>query len=194
MHTTTATRGIVGLSPRLKARMAGALYLLAVLAAAFAELSAPTSLSVTAGLFAVACYIAVTVLMYEVLKPANEGLASLAASLNFVGGGFEVLRWNPWGVDVAIVFHGLYCLLIAYLVYRSGFLPRALYTLMAFAGLSWLTYLSPSLANDLSPYNIGAGILGEASLMLWLLVMGVNVQLKVSRAASPNRVRRAWEL
>jgi hypothetical protein len=193
MSTATVTKRIADAPPRNKARMAGVLYSLAVLTAAGGELSGRGAMGITAGLIAVACYIAVTLLMYEVLKPVNEGLSSLAASFNFVGGGFEVLRWNPWGMDIAIVFHGLYCLMIAYLVYRSGFVSRVLPALMMIGGLSWLTYLSPSLANDLSPYNIVAGILGEASLMLWLLAMGVNVQVKGSRAEVADRVR-AWEL
>jgi hypothetical protein len=47
---------------------------------------------------------------------------------------------------------------------------------MVFAGLGWLTFLSPPLANYLSPYIFVPGILGEGSLTLWLLVVGVNVQ------------------
>jgi hypothetical protein len=39
-----------------------------------------------------------------------------------------------------------------------------------------VTYLSPPLANHLSPYNLALGILGQESVMLWLLVMGVNEQ------------------
>jgi hypothetical protein len=47
--------------------------------------------------------------------------------------------------------------------------------LMAFGGLGWLTYMSPPLVKYLSPYNLAVGLLGQGSLMLWLLVMGVNV-------------------
>ena len=47
---------------------------------------------------------------------------------------------------------------------------------MALAGLGWLVFLSPPLANYLSPYILAPGILGEGSLTLWLLVKGVNVQ------------------
>ena len=61
------------------------------------------------------------------------------------------------------------------LIFKSTFLPRILGALMAFAGLVWLIYLSPPLANYLSPYNTAAGILGEGLPMLWLLVFGVNV-------------------
>jgi hypothetical protein len=78
-------------------------------------------------------------------------------------------------VDIPVVFDGFYCLLIGYLIFRSTFLSRILGALMAIAGLGWLTYLSP-LAKSLSPYNLALGILGQESLMLWLLVMGVNEQ------------------
>jgi hypothetical protein len=47
---------------------------------------------------------------------------------------------------------------------------------MAFAGLGWLTYLSNRLVTYLSPYNLVCGLLGDVSVFLWLLVMGVNVQ------------------
>src|SRR5216683_1086048 len=85
-------------------------------------------------------------------------------------------------VNICFVFFGVYCLLIGYLIFRSAFLPRILGVLMAIAGLGWLTFLSPPLANYLRPYILVLGVLGvlgvlaELALMLWLLVMGVNVQ------------------
>jgi hypothetical protein len=69
-----------------------------------------------------------------------------------------------------LVFFGLYCVLIGYLIFRSTFLPRTLGVLMAFGGLGWVTFLSPQLTNYLSPYNMAPGILGEGALTLWLLV------------------------
>jgi hypothetical protein len=47
---------------------------------------------------------------------------------------------------------------------------------MALAGLGWMSFLSPPLANDLSPYILVVGFVAELLLMLWLLVKGVNVQ------------------
>ena len=47
---------------------------------------------------------------------------------------------------------------------------------MAFAGLGWLTFISPALAHTLSPYNLVPGMIGEGTLTFWLLVMGVNEQ------------------
>jgi hypothetical protein len=86
------------------------------------------------------------------------------------------LDMNAQAGYIALVFFGLFNLLIGYLIFRSTFLPRILGALMAFSGLGWLTFLSPPLANSLlTPIEI-LGILAEGSLMLWLLVVGVNVQ------------------
>jgi len=75
---------------------------------------------------------------------------------------------------IGSAFFGFYCLLIGYLVFRSGFLPRILGVLMMFAGVGALTLLYPPLATSLRPYNLALAILGEGSLMLWLLAIGVN--------------------
>jgi Domain of unknown function (DUF4386) len=81
-----------------------------------------------------------------------------------------------------VVFDGFSCLLIGYLIFRSNFLPRFLGALMAIGGLGWLTFLSPPFANHLSPYNLASGILGQQSVMLWLLVMGMNVPKREAKA------------
>ena len=79
----------------------------------------------------------------------------------------------PYKIN-SLVFFGPYCLLLGYLIFRSTFLPRILGILMASAGLGWLIFLSP-LANHFSTYLKILGFLAEASLMLWLLVMGVKI-------------------
>ena len=135
-------------------------------------------------LIAVSGNIVVALLLYGIFKPVNRGLSLLAASFNLVGLTCGALRWNPRGMDIPVVFDGFYCLLIGYLIFRSTFLPRILGALMAIAGLGWLTYLSPPLTKSLSPYNLALGILGQESLMLWLLVMGVNEQ-RWKEQASP---------
>ena len=85
---------------------------------------------------------------------------------------------------ITLVFFGLYCLLIGFLIFKSTFLPRILGVLMALAGLGWLTFLAPPLANALSPYVLVLGFLAELSLMLWLLLKGVNVQRWKQQAAA----------
>jgi hypothetical protein len=167
-------------SPRFKARLAGVLLLLSVLMAIcnefFVRGRLGSGVNLAADLVEVSGMVAVTVLLYYVFKPVNRSLALLAASFNLAGGTFEALRLTPRGVDIGIVLHGFYCILIGYLIFRSTLLPRILGALMAFAGLGWLTFLVPSLANDLTPYNLASGLLGEASMCLGLLVIGVNVR------------------
>jgi hypothetical protein len=164
-------------SPRFKARIAGVFYLLNILTGALA-LFARGRLGVAANLFAAACYIAVTLLFYQIFKPVNRSLSILAALFSLVGcaiGALSLFHLSPPHIN-NLVFFGFYCLLIGYLIFRSTFLPRFLGVLMAIGGLGWLTFLSTPLANYLSPYNLAPGILGEGALTLWLLVMGVNAQ------------------
>lgn len=170
-------------SPRFKARIAGVLSLLSLLAAVFGEFIA-RRFEIVGDLIAVSGNIVVTLLLYDIFRPVDRGLSLLAASINLVGLTFGALRWNPRGVDIPVVFDGFYCILIGYLILRSAFLPRILGALMAFAGLGWATYLSPPLGHYLSPYNLALGILGQESLMLWLLVMSVNEQ-RWKEQASP---------
>jgi Domain of unknown function (DUF4386) len=176
MSTPVLTERIRETSPRSKARMAGALYFLSLLTAAVTELLLHGGLNFAGGFIAIAGMVAMTLLFYGIFKRVNGGLALLAASCSLVGLSFEALRWNPRGADIALVFHGFFCILIGYLILRSTFLPRILGALMVFGGLAWLTFLSPPLANYLSPYDTASGILGDALVCLWLLVMGVNVQ------------------
>jgi hypothetical protein len=176
MSTAVMMERIAELSPRFKGRMAGVLYLLSVLTATLTELFVRGRLNIAGGLIAVSVMAVVTLLVYDLFKPANRNLSLLAAFFSLVGLTFEALRLQPHGVNIAIVFAGFYCVLIGYLIFNSTFLPRILGALMAFAGMGWLTFLSPPLVNYLSPYNLAAGLLGEVSVFLWLLVMGVNVQ------------------
>lgn len=78
--------------------------------------------------------------------------------------------------DIGLVFFGFHCLGVGYLTVRSTFLPRTIGWLMVGAGLGWLTFLSPPLAQSLAPFNMLPGAAGELSLIIWLLGKGVNVQ------------------
>jgi Domain of unknown function (DUF4386) len=165
----------IAASPHFKARIAGALFLLGLLSAVFGEFYV-RRFEIVADLVAVSCMIAVTLLLYGIFAPVNKGLSLVAVFLNLVGLTLGALRWNPRGVDMPVVFDGFYCLLIGYLIFRSALLPRVLGGLIACSGLGWLTFLWPPLARNLSPYNLAFGILGQGSVMLWLLTMGVNEQ------------------
>jgi hypothetical protein len=222
-------------SPRFKARIAGVFYLITT-TTGFAELvrgklvvysdAAATAANILAheSLFRLAfatdlivnpCFIALTLLFYDLLKPVNRSLSLLAAFFSLVGcaiasviclfelaplivlGGahdlrvFDVeqlqalalmfLKLHVQGYNVSLVFFGFYCVLVGYLLFRSTFLPRILGVLMAIAGLCYLTsslatFLSPEVAARLFPYILVPGSVAELSLILWLLVKGVNDQ------------------
>jgi len=76
--------------------------------------------------------------------------------------------------NVALAFFGLYSLLLGYLMVRSSLVPRAVGVCIMFSGLGWLTFFVPLVAAMLLPYNLIIGLSGEAVIILWLLVMGVN--------------------
>jgi Domain of unknown function (DUF4386) len=187
MNAAIMMKRVAEASPRFKARIAGAFYWLSVLIVSLSELFARGSLNIAGGLIGVLGMAAMTLLLYDIFKPVNRSLSLLAALTSLVGLSFEALRWQPRGVNVAIVFSGFYCLLIGYLIFRSTFLPRILSALMTIGGLGWLTYMSTSLANNLSPYNLASGLLGEGLVMLWLLVFGLNAQ-KWKELATARRV------
>jgi hypothetical protein len=237
-------------TPRLNARIVGAFYLITIIMGVFAEVfvrgalvvrddAAATATNIlahgplyrfglAADLVMLACYIAVTLLFYDLFKPVGRSLSLLAAffsligiavlainSLNhlapliFLGGGnylsaFETnqlqtfalmsLRMHARGYLISGVFFGIYMLMLGYLIYRSGFLPRILGALMAVGGLSFLTnsfaiFLLPTLVARLPDVGMLGGI-AELALSLWLMAMGVNVQ-KWEKKASARQVSGA---
>jgi Domain of unknown function (DUF4386) len=78
--------------------------------------------------------------------------------------------------NIGLVFFGLYCLLVGILILKSTFLPRVLGGLMVLAGLSYVLFLSPPLVRSLQPYILVFPGVGQISLCLWLLVIGLNAQ------------------
>src|SRR6266516_139900 len=78
--------------------------------------------------------------------------------------------------NIYLVFLGFWLVLTGYLIFRSVFMPRFLGVLVVLSGFSYLTLLSPPLANYLSPYYLAPDALGEPLLILWLLIVGVNAQ------------------
>jgi hypothetical protein len=132
--------------------------------------------NIAAGFIAVVCYVGVSLLFYSIFKAVTRTLALLAVSFNLLGLVLEALRLQPGGVNVAMVFHALYCLLMGFVIFRSRFMPRALGFALMCAGAVWLLNLSPALANELATYMLVVGLVGEALLPLWILFAGMNVE------------------
>jgi len=90
---------------------------------------------------------------------------------------YTFLRVNAYAFDTYLVFFGLWCALIGFLIFRSTFMPRILGVLVAISGLGWMMYLAPPIANRMFiPFIAGFSAIGEIPLMLWLLIAGVNDQ------------------
>jgi hypothetical protein len=177
-------------SPRPRARITGVVYLLYFLTAVSAEAFVGRGRLVlfdAVNLIAYAFYIAVTLLFYYLFKPVNGSLSLLAALFSLVGCTNDVLgllNLAPYRIN-SLLFFGPYCLLLGCLIFRSTFLPQILGVLMVFAGLGWLIFLTP-LANHLSTFLKVLGFLAELSLMLWLIVKGVNAQRWKEQASAAD--------
>ncbi|HWS89635.1 MAG TPA: DUF4386 domain-containing protein [Pyrinomonadaceae bacterium] len=244
MSTAVLTEEFAEASPLGKARAAGALWLTVIAASVVAvvfqsrlvvrddaaltanNIAASESLfrlSVVVDLFAGACYMGVTVLLYVLLKPAGRSLSLFAAfsglagvvvgaaaallrlaPLVLLGGAGDAAAFTPTqqqalamtalklegsGFNVAMVYFGLQCVSVGYLIVRSTFLPRVLGVLLAVGGASYVlssfaNILSPPVGALLFPFIVPTAIVGEGALTLWLLFKGVNVERWRERAVA----------
>ncbi len=99
------------------------------------------------------------------------------------------VRAHDNGFGIGLIFFGFACLIYGYLLFRSGYFPRAIGALIVIAGLSYLTssfmlILAPVYAGIVLPVLVLA-LVGELSLGLWLTVRGVNVTVWDKRASLP---------
>jgi hypothetical protein len=84
------------------------------------------------------------------------------------------------GFAIALFFFGFDCFAMAYLIYKSTFMPRIIGALLAIEGVGYIVnssalFLAPTIQPHIFPY-FAPTALAEIALCLWLLVMGVNVE------------------
>lgn len=94
---------------------------------------------------------------------------------------FLFLKIHGYGILVVELFWGLWLIPLGQLVYRSGFIPRLLGVLLLLAGMGYtvdsLTFmLFPEYRSFTRLPAYGLSGLGELSIILWLLIKGINVQ------------------
>jgi len=94
-------------------------------------------------------------------------LALLAMKLH--GDGYAICLW----------FFAFACLSAGYLIFKSGYLPKAIGALLALAGVCYAInslahFLAPSFAAMLDPAIFLPIFVAELSLALWLVVKGVD--------------------
>jgi hypothetical protein len=182
-------RPIAEMSPRIKAGIAGLLYLIIFITApSGAATATPVKMFIN-----LASDTGVALIFYYLFEPVSRRLSFVASlsrlifvvvmginSLNYFGAteflqvSHSSVSFNR-GYGVALIPFGLHCVLTGYLIVRSTFLPRILGMLMLLAGLGYLIFLWPPLGDRLFfPDIVVPGVVGEGALTLWLLVMGVN--------------------
>jgi hypothetical protein len=90
------------------------------------------------------------------------------------------IKAHAHGFGTGLIYFGFECLVLGYLIFKSGYFPKTIGILMQIAGLCYLVnsfslLVAPGLANALFPAILIPSFIGELSLCLWLLVKGVNV-------------------
>ena len=98
------------------------------------------------------------------------------------------MRMDSHGFGFGLIFFGCGCLVLGWLIRRSGYLPWIIGALIQLAGACYLVnsfalILAPSLAGALFPVILLPPFLGESSLALWLLFKGVDVSRWNARMA-----------
>lgn len=112
------------------------------------------------------------------LLTASPYLAALGSSQRYEAS-LLALKVHGDGYDVSLVFFGIYCLMLGWLVWRSAFLPKAIGALMVLAGVCYIlnsisNLAVPAFARMLSSHLMDPTLIGEAALALWLLVFGAG--------------------
>ena len=106
-------------------------------------------------------------------------IAGVFYLLTFLTGGFALVSHSRLGIAAGLIAGACY---VAVTILFYGLFKPVNATLSLLAALGWLTFLSPTLAQSLYPYNLVPGIVGEGALTLWLLFMGVDVRRWHERA------------
>lgn len=94
------------------------------------------------------------------------------------------LNAHQFGYDIGLAFFGIHCLVIGYLVFKSGYFPRILGILLVIASFGYLiNSFARFLLSDYMAYeSIFAlvvfipAFIAELSFTLWLLVKGGSVK------------------
>ena len=161
--------------PRRFARIAGVFYLL-VFVFGIAALRTTGDMRIATNLIAAAVYYIVTVMLYHLYAPVSRTGSLVTAMISGTALTIGVLA--DLGVMRSplntLVLFGAYCIGLGSLTLKASFLPKAIGALLIVAGLGWLTFVHPPLAERLGAFAMAPGMIGEGVLTLWLLFAGVD--------------------
>jgi len=89
---------------------------------------------------------------------------------------FSLLQTNAVANDTYLVLFGAWCAVTGFLIIRSLFLPRLVGALLMLDGGGWMLYVWPPLAHTLFAPIASIAAVAEFSLLLWMLIFGVNAE------------------
>ena len=94
---------------------------------------------------------------------------------------YVAIRTHDSGFAFGLIYFGVECVIVGYLIIRSLYFPKALGVMMQIAGAcyavnSFAVLLYPPLGARLFPFILLPPFVAELSLALWLLVKGVDVR------------------
>lgn len=101
---------------------------------------------------------------------------------------YSALRLQSAGYDLSLTFFAVFCVAVGALIIKSGYLPPLIGVMMVAAGLCYATnsmtgFVAPAVRAGMLPWILLPCLIAEASLALWLLVVGVNAEKWKARAA-----------
>jgi hypothetical protein len=101
------------------------------------------------------------------------------------------IKSHGYGFGIGLIFFGFTCLIAGYLIFKSGYLPKAIGALMQVAGTCYLVnsfalILSPSFADKLFPVILIPPFIAELSFCLWLIFKGVKLSVWEKRITAAN--------
>ena len=139
-------------------------------------------LAVFFNLISIGIEAAITMYLVETLFPlGTAGYLKAFTSEQLYAMASLSLKSHNYGFGVSLIFFGCFCLVVGYLIFRSRYLPATIGVLMQITGVCYLTsnfalILAPTFANRAFLVLMLPAFVGEASLCLWLLVKGVNLE------------------
>ena len=107
------------------------------------------------------------------------------------------VKAHGYGFGIGLIFFGCACLVIGYLITRSGYLPRLIGALMQIGGLCYLInsfalILAPEVADILFPAIMLPSFIAELSFCLWLILKGVDISKWNEKQIQPVNEANAY--
>jgi hypothetical protein len=90
------------------------------------------------------------------------------------------LDLHEYGFGISLVIFSFVLLIEGYLIFKSGYFPKTLGILLTIASLCYVSnsfalFLAPAFEAKIFPAVLLPALIGELSLCLWLIVIGVDV-------------------